>query len=43
MRVSGETRVVSMARAQHEEPEDEDGEEQTAPESGDTAEETAEE
>ncbi len=43
MRVSGETRVVSMARAQHEEPEDDDGEEQTAPESGDTAEETAEE
>ncbi len=43
MRVSGETRVVSMARAQHEEPEDEDGEEQTAPESGDIAEETAEE
>lgn len=42
MRVSGETRVVSMARAQHEEPEDEDGEEQTAPENG-SAEETAEE
>ena len=43
MRVSGETRVVSMARAQHEEPEDEDGEEQTAPENSNTAEETAEE
>lgn len=42
MRVSGETRVVSMARAQHEEPEDDDGEEQTAPENG-SAEETAEE
>lgn len=43
MRVSGETRVVSMARAQHEEPEDEDGEEQATPENVDTAEETAEE
>ncbi len=43
MRVTGDTRVVSMARAEHEEPEDEDDEDGIGPENTNTAEDTAEE